>query len=58
MGDLYIGAPHSQNFSNIVFDTGSNLLAVMSRNCKDCEGSAGYDEFISMASKTDGTVAN
>lgn len=53
-GLIYLGAPESQGPFEIVFDTGSDKLAVMSRNCPTCPKGLGsrdyYDEFMSMAS--------
>lgn len=36
MGELYLGAPVSQKVSNIIFDTGSSVLAVVSKSSKNC----------------------
>ena len=33
MSELFLGAPHSQKIERIVFDTGSDILAIMSTNC-------------------------
>lgn len=36
LGELYIGAPLSQKITDIIFDSGSDVLAIMSTNCKNC----------------------
>ena len=36
MGELYFGAPLSQKITNIIFDTGSDVLAIMSKGCENC----------------------
>ena len=36
MGELYMGAPISQKITDIIFDSGSDVLAVMSTNCVNC----------------------
>ena len=36
MGELYFGAPLSQKITNIIFDTGSDVLAIMSATCQNC----------------------
>lgn len=35
-GELYLGAPVSQVIPDIAFDTGSLILAIMSKKCNNC----------------------
>ena len=57
IGKLYFGAPISQGPAAITFDTGSEWLAVMSKNCSTCpnyqnEVNKYYNEELSMTAKS------
>lgn len=63
LGELYVGAPVSQKLTNIVFDTGSDIFAVMSNTCKNCpkaDENTGnyYDKLISRAAHSQKKSAN
>ena len=36
MGELFLGAPLSQKITDIIFDSGSDVLAVASSDCINC----------------------